>query len=41
MQLKDLYNPVRILSFAVLALMLISALYAFIMTGLHWTGINV
>ena len=41
MQLKTLYRPVRILSFVVLALMLASALYAFIMTGLHWTGISV
>ncbi|WP_268898582.1 hypothetical protein [Halopseudomonas xiamenensis] len=41
MQLKSLYKPVRILSFIVLALMLIAALYAFTMTGLHWTGINV
>ena len=41
MQLKDLYKPVRILSFAVLALMLVAALFAFTMTGLHWTGINV
>lgn len=41
MQLKDLYKPVRILSFTVLALMLIAALYSFTMTVLHWTGINV
>lgn len=41
MQLKDLYKPVRILSFVVLALMLVAALYAFTMTGLHWTGISV
>ena len=41
MQLKDLYKPVRILSFVVLALMLVAALFAFTMTGLHWTGITV
>ena len=41
MQLKDLYKPVRILRFAVLALMLVAALFAFTMPGLHWTGINV
>ena len=41
MQLKDLFRPMRILSFVVLALMLVSSLYAFTMTVLHWTGINV
>ncbi len=41
MQLKDLFKPMRILSFVVLALMLVSSLYAFTMTVLHWTGINV
>ena len=41
MQLKSLYKPLRILSYVVLALMLVSAFYAFTMTGLHWTGINV
>jgi hypothetical protein len=38
---KRFYKPIRILSFAVLALMLASSVYAFIMTGLLWTGINV
>lgn len=41
MQLKSLYKSVRIASFVVLGLMLIAVLYAFIMTVLHWTGINV
>ncbi|MFA5677118.1 MAG: hypothetical protein WC953_01725 [Pseudomonas sp.] len=41
MHLKDFYKPLRILSFAVLVLMLVATLYAFTMTGLHWTGINV
>lgn len=41
MQQNNLYKPVRILSFIVLALMLGSAAYAFVMTGLHWTGITV
>lgn len=41
MQLKDLYKPVRILSYVVLVLMLVSVLYAFTMAGLHWTGISV
>lgn len=38
---KNLYKPVRLLSYVILALMLASAGYAFIMTGLLWTGINV
>ena len=41
MQLKNLYKPMRVASFVVLALMVVSALYAFTMTVLHWTGINV
>lgn len=41
MHQKNLYKPVRILSYIVLALMAGSAIYAFVMTGLHWTGINV
>ncbi len=41
MQLKKLYKPVRIASFVVLGLMLVAVLYAFTMTVLHWTGINV
>ena len=41
MQLKSLYKPLRIMSFVVLILMLAAALFAFTMTGLHWTGINV
>lgn len=41
MHLKNLYKPVRIASYVVLALMLAAVLYAFTMTVLHWTGINV
>ncbi|WP_306799353.1 hypothetical protein [Alcanivorax quisquiliarum] len=41
MERKKLYKPIRIVSFIVLALMLASVLFAFTMTGLHWTGINV
>ncbi|WP_417614527.1 hypothetical protein [Oceanisphaera sp.] len=41
MQLKNLYKPIRIASFVVLGLMLVAVLYAFTMTVLHWTGINV
>jgi len=41
MKQKDLYKPIRIVSYVVLALMIGSAAYAFVMTGLHWTGINV
>lgn len=41
MQLKKLYQPVRIVSYVVLALMLTSSIYAFAITVLHWTGINV
>lgn len=41
MQLKNLYKPIRIVSYVVLALMVASSLYAFTMTVLHWTGINV
>lgn len=41
MKQQDLYKPIRIVSYVVLALMIGSAAYAFVMTGLHWTGINV
>ncbi len=41
MLLKKLYTPMRIVSYVVLGLMLIAVLYAFAMTVLHWTGINV
>lgn len=41
MQLKNLYKPVRIVSFVVIGLMVVAVLYAFIMTIIHWTGINV
>jgi hypothetical protein len=41
MQLKNLYTPIRIVSFVVLGLMLVAVVYAFTMTGLHWTSINV
>ena len=41
MQLKNIYKSMRIASFAVLGLMLIAVPYAFTMTVLHWTGINV
>lgn len=41
MQLNNLYKYVRIASFAVLGLMVVAVLYAFTMTVLHWTGINV
>ena len=41
MLLKKLYTPMRIASYVVLGLMLIAVLYAFTMTVLHWTGINV
>jgi hypothetical protein len=41
MQLERLYKSMRIASFFVLGLMLIAVLYAFTMTVLHWTGINV
>ena len=41
MKQKDLYKPIRIVSYVVLALMIGSAAYAFVITGLHWTGINV
>lgn len=41
MQLKSFYKPLRIVSFVVLGLMLVAVLYAFTMTVLHWTGINV
>lgn len=41
MQLNKLYKSVRIASFVVLGLMLVAVLYAFTMTVMHWTGINV
>lgn len=41
MQLKNIYKSMRIASFVVLGLMLVAVLYAFTMTVLHWTGINV
>lgn len=41
MQLSKLYKSVRIASFVVLGLMLVAVLYAFTMTVLLWTGINV
>lgn len=41
MPLNNLYKYVRIASFGVLGLMVIAVLYAFTMTVLLWTGINV
>lgn len=41
MHLKNLYKPMRIVSYVVLALMLAAVFYAFTMAVLHWTGINV
>lgn len=41
MPLNNLYKYLRIASFAVLGLMGIAVLYAFTMTVLLWTGINV
>ncbi len=41
MQARKLYGPVKLLSFVVLLLMLGAMLYAFSMTLIHWTGINV
>ncbi len=41
MQPNKFYKPIRIASFVVLGLMLVAVLYAFTMTVLHWTGINV
>lgn len=41
MEPQKFYKPVRVLSYLILVLMLAAAGYAFIMTGLLWTGINV
>jgi len=41
MPLKKLYPPLRLVSFVVLGLMLGAIFYAFAITVLHWTGINV
>lgn len=38
---KSLYKPVRLVGYLILALMLVATGYAFIMTGLLWTGITV
>lgn len=38
---RNLYKPVRLLSFVVLLLLVAAAAYAFVMAGLLWTGINV
>ena len=41
MQARKLYGPLKILSVVVLSLMFGAMLYAFTMTLIHWTGINV
>ncbi len=39
--MKNLHGPLRILSLIVLLLMASAIVYAFTMTIVHWTGINV
>ena len=41
MQPKSLFKSFRILSYAILLLMVAAIVYAFSITFLHWTGIGV
>jgi len=41
MQARKLYRPLKLLSAVALLLMFGAMLYAFSMTFIHWTGINV